>query len=48
MTHEHKKSDTQQEGNEAEDFLVNVIIKIVATTAIMATFTIAAVYYVTP
>lgn len=48
MDKDKKPPNTHQEGNEAEDFLMKVIIKIVATTAIMAAITVAAIYYMAP
>ena len=40
-----KKQD-KHSGNEAEDFLLKLIIKIVATTAIMALITVATIFYI--
>lgn len=44
MNTENNKADNN--ANEAEDFMVKIIIKIIASTAIMALITVAAIFYI--
>ncbi len=41
-----EKESAQIDGNEAEDFLIKIIIKIVASTALMGLITVAAIFYI--